>query len=219
MDDNVIRLAELQDSGELSPAAEESLALAYAERHAHKLRYLAAWGRWMRYDGTRWNFDDTLHAFERARAICREVALECDRPKAARAIASAKTVAAVERLAKADRRLAATADQWDICPWSLQDDDATIDLRTGIARDSAATDYITKKAACAAAPNGTPHPLWTAFLDRITAGNGDLQGFLQRYCGYATTGITSEHKLVFAYGTGANGKSTFVNTIAAILGD
>src|SRR5262245_46790252 len=217
--DNVVRLAELQDSGELSPAAEESLALAYAERHAHELRYVAAWGRWMRYDGTRWSFDDTLHAFDRARAICREVALECDSAKAAAAVASAKTVAAVERLAKADRRLAATAVQWDTDPWSLQDDLMTIDLRTGTARDSAPADYITKKAAYGAAPNGTPHPLWTAFLDRITAANVELQAFLQRYCGYATTGITSEHKFVFAYGTGANGKSTFINTIAAILGD
>jgi len=217
MVDNIVRLAELQDSGELSPAAEESLALAYAERHAHELRYVAAWGRWMRYDGTRWDFDDTLHAFDRARVICREVALECDSPKAARAVASAKTVAAVERLAKADRRLAATADQWDTDPWLLQDDCATIDLRTGIARDSAATDYITKKAACAAAPNGTPHPIWDAFLQRI-APDPELRAFLKRYCGYATTGITTEHKFVFAYGTGANGKSTFINTIAAIFG-
>src|SRR5262245_11135912 len=114
MDDNIIRLAELQDSGELSPAAEESLALAYAERHKHELRYVAPFGRWMCYDGTRWNFDNTLHAFDRARDICREVALDCDKAKLATAIASAKTVAAVERLAKADRRLAATADQWDI---------------------------------------------------------------------------------------------------------
>jgi putative DNA primase/helicase len=217
--DNIVRLAELQDSGELSPAAEESLALAFAERHAHELRYVATWGRWMRYDGTRWDFDDTLHAFDRARAICREVAVDCDNAKTATAIASAKTVAAVERLAKADRRLAATADQWDTCPWSLQDNCTTIDLRTGIARDSAPTDYITRKAAYGTAPNDMPHPLWTAFLDRITAENIELQTFLQRYCGYATTGITSEHKFVFAYGTGANGKSTFINTIAAILGD
>ena len=101
----------------------------------------------------------------------------------------------------------------------LQDDCATVDLRTGISREPDATDYITKKTACAAAPNGTPHPLWTAFLDRITAGSTELQRFLQRYCGYATTGITSEHKFVFAYGTGANGKSTFIDTIAAIFGD
>jgi putative DNA primase/helicase len=173
----------------------------------------------MHYDGIRWDFDDTLHAFDRARAICREVAANCDSAKIGAAIASAKTVAAVERLAKADRRLAATTNQWDTCPWSLQDAGKTVDLRTGISRDPNSNDYITRKAACATAPNGTPHPLWTAFLDRITAKNADLQTFLQRYCGYATTGATSEHKFVFAYGTGANGKSTFVNTIAAILGD
>ena len=32
-------------------------------------------------------------------------------------IVSAKTVAAVERLAKADRRLAAIAAQWDVIDW------------------------------------------------------------------------------------------------------
>jgi len=132
MDDNIIRLAELQDSGELPPAAEESLALAYAERHAHGSRYVAAFGRWMHYDGTRWDFDNTLRAFDRARAICREVAADCNKAKVATAIASAKTVAAVERLAKADRRLAATTDQWDVDPWLLQDDGMTIELRTAL---------------------------------------------------------------------------------------
>jgi putative DNA primase/helicase len=80
-------------------------------------------------------------------------------------------------------------------------------------------DYITKKTACTAAPPGTPHPLWSAFLERITAGNVELQKFLQRYAGYCCTGETTEHKFVFAYGTGANGKSTFINAIREILGD
>ena len=51
------------------------------------------------------------------------------------------------------------------------------------------------------------------------AGDADLQGFLQRYVGYCCTGLTTEHAFVFAYGTGANGKSTFINTIARIFGD
>ena len=62
-------------------------------------------------------------------------------------------------------------------------------------------------------------PAVDAFLDRITADNAELQGFLQRYIGYCCTGFTTEHVFVFAYGTGANGKSTFINTIARILGD
>ena len=37
--------------------------------------------------------------------------------------------------------------------------------------------------------------------------------------GYCLTGVTSEHALFFLYGTGANGKSVFVSTLAAILGD
>lgn len=96
---------------------------------------------------------------------------------------------------------------------------ATFDLRTGIGRPPDPLDYITKKTACRCAPAGTPHPLWTTFLDRITDHNADLQGFLQRYMGYCCTGFTTEHVFVFAYGNGANGKSTFINTTAGIFGD
>ena len=38
-------------------------------------------------------------------------------------------------------------------------------------------------------------------------------------CGYALTGATSRARLFFLWGPGANGKGTFVNTIAGILGD
>jgi putative DNA primase/helicase len=96
---------------------------------------------------------------------------------------------------------------------------ATYDLRTCIGRAPDPLDYITKKTACSAAPAGTPHPLWAAFLDRVTNHNTELQGFLQRYIGYCCTGFTTEHVFVFAYGTGANGKSTFISTIARIFGD
>jgi P4 family phage/plasmid primase-like protien len=96
---------------------------------------------------------------------------------------------------------------------------ATFDLRTGIGHKPDPLDYITKKTACRCAPRGTPHPLWTQFLDRVTDYSGELQAFLQRWCGYCCTGFTSEHVFVFAWGTGANGKSTFINTIRGILGD
>ena len=94
-----------------------------------------------------------------------------------------------------------------------------LDLRTGDSRTPDPLDYITKKTACAVAPFGTQHPLWSTFLARVTDGNGELQQFLQRYVGYCLAGLTTEHVFVFAYGTGANGKSTFVNTIAGMFGD
>ena len=97
---------------------DEALALHFAEARAEDLRYVAAWSKWLMWDGQRWKFDDTLHAFDLARRICREAAIECN-TKAAKMIASARTVAAVERLAKADRRLAASVEQWDTDPWQL----------------------------------------------------------------------------------------------------
>jgi len=109
MTDNIFRLADLDDSGALPPSTEDAIALAYAERHANDSRYVAAWARWLIYDGARWDCDTTLHAFDRARAICREVALETGKPAN-----SAKTVSGVVQLARTDRRLAATAEQWDI---------------------------------------------------------------------------------------------------------
>lgn len=99
--------------------SDEALAITFARQHADNLRYVAKFGRWMSWTGQYWRADDTLHAFNLARAICREAAGACNNPGAARALASAKTVAAVERLAKADRRLAATAEQWDADPWKF----------------------------------------------------------------------------------------------------
>jgi putative DNA primase/helicase len=201
--------------------SDEALALRFADQHASDLRYVAERSRsgWLVWDGQRWCPDGTLLAFDLARRLCREASTQCKKDKIARAITSANTVAAVERLAKADRRLAATPDQWDADPWLLHTGFSTFDLRSGIARPPDPKDYITKKTASAAAPPGTPHPLWTAFLNRITNGNVELQQLLKRYIGYCLTGVTSEHAFVFAYGAGANGKGTFINSIVKILGD
>ena len=51
------------------------------------------------------------------------------------------------------------------------------------------------------------------FLDEATGGDKDLIRFLQQFSGYCLTGITREHKLVFVYGPGGNGKAVFLNTV------
>ena len=83
--------------------------------------------------------------------------------QAAKELTSAKTVAAVERMARADRRLAATVDQWDADPWLLNTPAGVIDLRTGSCATHRASDYMTKITAVAP---GSGCPLWRAFLTR-----------------------------------------------------
>jgi putative DNA primase/helicase len=81
-------------------------------------------------------------------------------------------------------------------------------------RQARIDDFCTKITAVA---QGGDCPTWLGFLDRVTDGDRDLIAFLCRVCGYALTGSTREHALFFLYGTGANGKSVFLSTIAGIL--
>jgi putative DNA primase/helicase len=204
------------ETEQIIAASEDALALRFAERHGSTLRYVAAWGRWLAWDGRRWCFDSTLDVFDRVRRICREAASEANEPRVQTALASAKTVAAVERLARADRRFAATTDQWDADPWILNTPGGMVDLRTGKMRPARNTDYVTKVTAVGP---GEDCPIWLAFLERVTGGDCDLIAFVRRVCGYALTGVTREHALFFLYGTGANGKSVFISTVAGILAD
>ena len=155
---------------EVHPFSDDALALRFADQHAGELRYVAEWSRWVRYDGVRWQFDDTLAVFDSVRVICRAAAAECNKARTAKELASAKTVAAVERLARSDRRLAATVDQWDADLWLLNTPKGVIDLRTGAMRAHRAEDYLTHMTAVA--PEGEC-PLWHTFLDQVT---GEGQG-------------------------------------------
>jgi putative DNA primase/helicase len=83
-------------------------------------------------------------------------------------------------------------------------------------REHRRDDYLTKTTAVA--PGGDCRR-WLAFLERIFSGDRELIAFMQRVCGYALTGETREHAMFFGHGTGANGKSVFVSTVARILGD
>jgi len=204
------------DDSATPPAfADDALALGFSDLHADELRYTAAWGRWSIWDGVRWKRDETWHVMDLARQVCREASAECE-SKVAQRVASAVTIAAVERLARADRRHAATIDQWDANPWLLNTPGGAVHLETGALDLSKRTDYCTK--ITAVAPDGEC-PLWRSFLERITNGQVELQTFIQRMCGYSLSGLTREHALFFVYGTGANGKSVFLNTIAGVMGD
>lgn len=61
-------------------------------------------------------------------------------------------------------------------------------------------------------------PLFDAAINRFQPIE-DVRTFLQRYHGYAMTGLTGEQCLVFNYGTGSNWKSTFVEIVSRIMGD
>lgn len=203
------------DPTDLSPEfSEDALALEFTKQHGGVLRYVHQWGTWLLWDGARWRFEKTLRTFDMARSVARELANVYN--KDGKKLASANTVAAIERLARSDRSHAATVDIWDADPWLLNTPGGIVDLRTGVVSPHKRGRYMTK--ITAVAPCGEC-PLWLRFLHEITDGDIELQKFLQRVAGYSLTGSTREHALFFAYGTGGNGKGVFLNTLTAILAD
>jgi len=198
---------------------EDSLALDFTYKHGRDWKYVAAWGHWLAWTGKLWLKETTLKAFDLSRLICRRAASKCLDEKIAAKISTANVVAAVERFAKADRTHAATIEQWDADPWLLNTQGSVVNVRTGQARGNRREDHMTKITLGRwVNPAQTPQ-LWLAFLNDVTAGDTELQGYLARVAGYALTGVTTEHALFFFYGTGANGKSVFLNTLAAVMGD
>jgi putative DNA primase/helicase len=85
-------------------------------------------------------------------------------------------------------------------------------------RPAARADLITRRCGCDYIPDATA-PEWAAFLHTIFDGDADLSAFVQRAVGYSLAGVTSEQLFIILHGTGSNGKSTFIETIGALLGD
>jgi putative DNA primase/helicase len=112
-------LAMVEDGATPPEFSDDALARQFTETHATDLRYVASLGRWRIWTRSHWRADDTMQAFDLARAVCRSASalIPADQKRFKFVVASAKTVAAVERLARADRRHATAADQWDFDPW------------------------------------------------------------------------------------------------------
>jgi P4 family phage/plasmid primase-like protien len=201
--------------------SEDEIAKRFAQLYGADVRYSAEMASWLFWDGKVLRRDAANIVADLSRDVCREAALEADaiKPGKGRTLASYRTMRAVLNIASADPALAVMAEELDADPMLFNCRNGVIDLRTGELLPHGHSRLITKIAGCELAQEGTPAPLWTKFLDRVTGGNIAQQAYLQELCGYCLTGVTSEQKAHFAYGTGANGKTVFVNAITEVMGD
>ncbi len=223
------------------PSTPEALASATTERetdlgnaqrlvrlHGHEVRYVRAWRAWLVWDGTRWARDETGQIVRRAKLTVKSIYAEASRSEEAarsKALASHAVrseseahIRAMISLAESEAEVAIRPQQLDSDAWLFNVLNGTIDLHTGVLRAASPRDLITKLAPVVYDP-AAEAPLWSAFLTRIFRGRDDLIRFLQRATGYSLTGDTTEQCLLFCYGTGANGKTTLLELVAAMLGD
>jgi putative DNA primase/helicase len=202
-------------------------ALRLVARHGEDLRHVHEWGRWMVWAGKRWETDRTGEVERRAKETVRSIYAEASNAEHADARKSladhAKRseskgrIEAMIALAASEPGIPVTPEELDADAWLLNADNGTVDLRTGELRPHNREDLLTKLAPVEYDPDAKATS-WEVFLERVLPGE-ELRGFVQRGVGYSATGDTSEQCMFINHGAGANGKSTFQETLAAALGD
>lgn len=121
-------------------------------------------------------------------------------------------------LREARPMLLTTPEQLDADPYLLNTPSGSYDLRVGPAskRDHDPADLATKQTSLD--PDTTGNEIWAQALEVFFQGDQELIDYVKRIVGLAAIGQVMIEALVIAYGDGRNGKSTFWNTIARVLG-
>jgi putative DNA primase/helicase len=205
--------------------SQSDLSIILGESHFHEnARYVATWDSWLLWDGNRWLPDKRLKHLSLIGAFLKIQAEEmvavdnsAEARRNATIIKSAPFRNSVREIIKTDQQCSVLHDIFDTNLLTLGTPAGTVFLEQGEIVDSMQEYYITKSTAVT--PVNEPPMLWISFLNTIFGGDDELISFMQRACGYALTGLTTEEKVFFCYGTGANGKSKFLETVFYVLGD
>jgi P4 family phage/plasmid primase-like protien len=206
----------------------------FVARYGHIFRYCPQ-RDWYSWDTKHWVTDDIGLVYRGALATVRKIVdeiplhiagvQEADLVKAiisgvekwAKTSESRKNLSAMEFLSRSAKGIAVNFSEFDRDPWLFNCDNGTLDLQSGDFQPQAQSDVITNISPVVYDPKATC-PLWLDFLSDVMAGQQEMIGFLQRTAGYSLTGSTVEHCLFLLWGSGRNGKSTFLEVLRHIIG-
>jgi putative DNA primase/helicase len=206
--------------------------LGYARRlilvYGDRLRYVPAWRRWLVWDGKRWAHDTTGQAARWMKSIARLVtsdvlAIEEEKERLAavnlaRRGESSAGVSGALALAGTEPEVVATPDDLDADPFLLNCANGVVDLRTGELGPHDPNLLLTKMTGASYVTDEPPGEQFPLFLERVQP-EPEMRDFLGRLLGHALEGRVVAHILPIMFGAGANGKSTFLEAVAAALGD
>lgn len=198
------------------------------DKFGHIIRYSYNRKKWYYWDGKMWRLDDSGEVKKLADEICEEMKkegfLEEDEESQAQILKWANRSASSkgkENMIKECQHLEgipASPDDFDGYPMYLNCQNGIVSLQTGELMPHDSNFMMSKITLCEYDPSDKKPEKWLAFLDDVTAGNKDLQAYIQKSIGYSLTGSNKEQCAYFLYGMGNNGKSTFLDTIADMMG-
>lgn len=207
-------------------------AQRFVDLFGDKVRYCYTDKRWLWYDGRKWCTDMTGTVKRLADKAVACMAAEAKVYAQLDADEGTDMAKAFEKHMKSCRsnksknamlsevmhHVPVLPAQMDRFKTVLNTPGGVIDLRSGGISPHDPMTYLTKMTAVEYSENADC-PRWLAFLDDIFRGDKDLIRYVQKAVGYSLTGSTTEQCAFFLYGTGRNGKSTFIDIIRDIFGD
>ena len=203
-------------------------AQRFADACRDRVRYSHTDKCWYVWNGARWARDETDGAKRLADGLLDEMdkaLFGMHDPEAIKAykanLRRARSSRGKEAMLKEAQHLPGipvTPGMFDRHKGLLNVQNGTLRLRTGQLQPHRREDYLTRIAAVTYDADAAC-PLWERFLRDVTGGDDELVRYLQVMVGYMLSGSTQEQCVFFLYGDGANGKSTFLDTLAAMLGD
>lgn len=191
-----------------------------------KLLYHNEMKRWLVWKGTRWQVDNAQEVMVMAKKTIEKISEEISwlddrerRKELEKHQLRSQSLARLKAMVKlTEPELSISPDQIDSDPWLLNCLNGTLELKNGNLQPHRSSDWITQIAPVKFNPKSAC-PNWEKFLNRIMDGNERLVNYLARAIGYSLTGSQKEQKLFLLIGEGANGKTTFLETIRDVLGD
>lgn len=107
--------------------------------------------------------------------------------------------------------VAITAEQVDSDPTLIGCQNGVLNLKTGEFSDFQKEHLVTRRLATDF-DSVAKAPVFEGFMEKVQP-DPAMRRFLQRLAGYLLSGEIRDHALVFHYGTGANGKGTFLEHV------
>lgn len=179
----------------------------FVKKYGEDFIYCETWKKWLVWDGSRWSEDRLLRAFAASTSIATDSG-DSSRHKAERISGTLKVAQAM---------LSVAPEEFNKNPWILNCPNGSIDLKAMKLLPHNREDRITSLCPTPFDPEAKC-PRWEKFLLDIMGGSQELVNYLQKLAGYVLTGVIREHVLPIAYGSGANGKSTFLKTLRRVMG-
>ncbi len=204
----------------------------FAYFFGNEARYDHSESAWYLWRGKSWMKDDTREVVGMMNQVAAEYLRKAsdetakgnkekagDFIKRAEQLQSLRRMTNVLTLATSLPVFALRGNEWDTPSMLLPVANGIVDLTTGTFRDARPIDTIRSVSPVEWRGLNEPCPLWEKALREIFNDDAELIAFMQRLFGYCITGETKEQVLPILWGDGANGKSTIMDLLSAVLGE